>query len=253
MSKTQFICGIAAAALAAALIGGCATPQENPHYRYSSKMEQQTQPSNTQYASTPYQQPAPATQRYVETQYPEPVPFESVSSPSYDPGYELAGGPNMLPAQDADWDMDMVETGGQNAGNAGTLIYQDAAIATPENYLAEPSVAPQAQIQPQTQLQAPLQIQPSAPAQTMPLDGPAQQTVTISGPIYMAGDDYAPQILNQRNTVIGTQYVVQEGDNVYRLSKTVCATSEDIQSMNGLDAAFTIRAGEIIQLPASRC
>ena len=234
MSKGLYI----TASIAATLLASCATPQENPHYRYSSKMGTQTQPSNTQYASTPYQQPAATTQRYVEPQYPAPVPFEEVSAPSSAPTYELAGGPDMLPAQDADWDMDMVETGGQNAGNGGSLIYQEAALQTPETYAAEPQVQPQFQTQPQ----------PSSP-----LGGPAQQTITVSGPIHMAGDDYAPQILTQRNTVIGTQYVVQEGDNVYRLSKTVCATPEDIQSMNNLNAAFNIRAGEIIQLPASRC
>lgn len=243
MSKGLHVTGFAVSTLAFALMSGCATPQENPHYRYSSKMGQQSQPSNVQYASTPYQQPAAATQRQVQTQYPDPVAFEDIGAPSYEPSYELAGGPDMSPTQDADWDMDMVETGGQNAGNFGERIYQQAELQTPQPV----QIAPQ----PQPQFQAP--AQPQTQPQTTPLDGPAQQTVTVSGPIHMAGDDYAPQMLTQRATVIGTQYVVQEGDNVYRLSKTVCATPEDIQSMNNLNAAFNIRAGEIIQLPASRC
>lgn len=246
MSKGLLTVTITVSTLAAALMAGCATPQENPHYRYSSKMGQQSETSNVQYASTPYQQPAATTQRqvdtqYAQTQYPEPVGFEEMGAQSYEPSYELAGGPSMTPTQDADWDMDMVETGGQNAGHYGERIYQQAELQTPQSTQIQPPMQPQVQ-----------QQQPAQP-QATPLDGPAQQTVTVSGPIHMAGDDYAPQILTQRNTLIGTQYVVQEGDNVYRLSKSVCASAEDIQSMNNLNAAFTIRAGEIIQLPASRC
>ena len=256
MSKGFIFTSMAISSLAAIIASGCATPQENPHYRYSSKMETQTQPSNTQYASTPYQQTGQVTQRQVAMPYPAPVPYDYVETA---PSYELAGGPDMSMAQNADWDMDMVETGGQNAGNGGTLIYQEAGLQTPQTYEAQPSVAPQSQpliqpqTQPQTELQAPRQDYSDGPAQSTDLEGPAEQTLTISGPIYMASGDYEQQSLTQRNTLIGTQYVVQEGDNVYRLSKSICATTGNIQSMNGLDAAFTIRAGEIIQLPASRC
>ncbi len=51
----------------------------------------------------------------------------------------------------------------------------------------------------------------------------------------------------------GTAHIIEEGDTVYSLSRSVCATIEDVQSLNGLGTNFNIRIGDALRLPASRC
>lgn len=46
---------------------------------------------------------------------------------------------------------------------------------------------------------------------------------------------------------------VTEGDTVYSLARTRCVSVEDIRRANNLDVNFSIKLGEFIQLPNSRC
>lgn len=46
---------------------------------------------------------------------------------------------------------------------------------------------------------------------------------------------------------------VRKGDTVYSLSRNLCTTIDDIRSINGLDQNFSIRLGDTLKLPGSKC
>lgn len=48
-------------------------------------------------------------------------------------------------------------------------------------------------------------------------------------------------------------HTVKQGDTVYSLSRRLCVGIDEIQSLNGLDANFGINIGDRLSLPASRC
>ena len=48
-------------------------------------------------------------------------------------------------------------------------------------------------------------------------------------------------------------HVVKQGDTVYSLSRKLCVSVSDIQSLNGLNSNFGINIGDQLKLPPSRC
>ena len=57
----------------------------------------------------------------------------------------------------------------------------------------------------------------------------------------------------QRNIALGSSHQVQQGDTVYSYARTLCTTIDDIRAANNLDKDFSIRLGDTIRLPASKC
>ncbi|WP_017930950.1 LysM peptidoglycan-binding domain-containing protein [Robiginitomaculum antarcticum] len=224
MSQRLYFTGLTCAALAVLALGSCATAQENPQYKFSSRVDG-TQTSNVQLANTAPSATAPSTQRQIGTApahtsaqntgtMPTPSQQGQWAPQSYD--NRLAGGYNSGAAATA-----MVETGGQNGGQNGALLE----VIVPQS----------------AAVQAPQTI------------GMTSQPTKI----YMANSQAAqPGYVTTQMGVPVTglmSYIVQEDDTVYNLSKRTCSTPDQIKTMNNLDAAYTIRAGSAITLPAPRC
>lgn len=204
------------------LLCACATPQTNPHYRHSSNMPADRQ---VQYADSATQNVSPVV--YTPSQNTAPQVYTARSQTVQPIPYT----PQSAPVQSSE----MVETGGQNAGQWGQRIQSQPA--------PQPVYQPTQQvqvIQPQPIYQRTQQVQVTQPQQ--PLYLPVPQTAPASLP---------PIMTNPYGNL--ESYVVQESDTVYSLSRARCSTPAEVQTINQLDAAFTIRAGEIIKLPASRC
>ncbi len=51
----------------------------------------------------------------------------------------------------------------------------------------------------------------------------------------------------------GQSHIVKTGDTVYSLSRKLCVDLGDIQSLNGIDDSYAISIGQILTLPAPRC
>ena len=49
------------------------------------------------------------------------------------------------------------------------------------------------------------------------------------------------------------QHQIKEGDTVYSFARGLCSSVEEIKAMNSLDGNFSIRLGDTIRLPASKC
>lgn len=98
---------------------------------------------------------------------------------------------------------------------------------------------------------------------TTPAETPAMQT--ISGAREISYDYAANTVAVSADTVAmpsetrllaGSYYgshTVKEGDTVYSLSRKHCVGINDIQSLNNLDAGYSINIGDTLQLPASNC
>jgi LysM repeat protein len=52
---------------------------------------------------------------------------------------------------------------------------------------------------------------------------------------------------------IGQTHIVKQDDTVYSLSRRLCVDLGDIQSLNGLNDSYAISIGQSLKLPASRC
>ena len=71
----------------------------------------------------------------------------------------------------------------------------------------------------------------------------------VSASAYSVPEYSETRYLNGENA----SHRVQEGDTVYSLARRNCVTVGDIQSINGLNADFSIKIGDDLRLPASRC
>lgn len=224
-------------------LSACATPESNPHYRFSTKYPaENAQPAAQSPAvqQASYVQGAPVTYAQSQTPYAQAnvaayPPAAQHAAHSYD--NQLAGAPVYADAptqvgylesygpaqsysantpitqsanQSQPIEVQMVETGGQNGGYGG--IYLDE---------SDPAFAS------------------AAPA---PYQAPAQ---SISASASIPAAPMPP--------ALGVSYIVQEGDTAYSLSRKTCSSVSEIRDLNRLDSAFTIRAGEAIRLPQSRC
>ncbi len=169
---------------------------------------------------------------------------------------------------------------GQTAYGQTAQSYPATTVTTPSNTLAEASTYSE----PQTYSQSVGSSQyESEPVQT--IQAPTDQAYTedtYGTPGYHAvmaaeqaettgtagfGYTQAPAATVQAQSPVGsatqdlgqtiqygqTLHEVVENDTVYSLSRRLCVGVEDIQTLNGLDAAFSIKLGDTIRLPESRC
>lgn len=271
---------LATTAAITVILGACATADQNPYYKYSSKYPSQTssgqvsgtpspqelQPPTTSYASTTHNQnsyvtdagyPAPSGTVFSDSAtsaagYPhtniQTYGTDQTHSQSY--GYVQSAStgtsvstPNVVGSA-------MIETGGQNAGANGYLMQHDSV------YGYDVSTAAGAQTASIAVQQAPLTIEPLANQTYAAVPYTAPITQIAAGPIAFDPITSAPTTSNMalgQPSVQGIRYIVQEDDTVYSLSRKTCSTVERIKEMNGLDEAFLIKAGGVLQLPASNC
>lgn len=260
-ARPRLIPTLLALALPASLLGACATPDKNPYYKVSTKYPStQQSPTQTQggavvqqasypvqapvsypQAQGPYQQEqiqsvyqsAPQTQPYVQTQD-EQVLYVFDNQPQAIQSGQTVQASTSVYADGIEHNSanepqsPMVETGGQNGGQGGIYLQDaqpyDYAQAQTQDLSYEQNAAQSVQIS-----------APSAPA--------AAATVRSIG----------VEALNPSLGIATRDYIVQEEDTVYALSRRTCSTVNTISTLNNLDAAFTIRAGDVIRLPQSAC
>lgn len=238
-------------ATSALILGACATAQENPNYQYSTKYKGQGQNA-----------PASATTSYANY---ETQPAASVT-------YAVSQ------------DIQSQET---NAASAQTYYYETAPTDqyyTDDNYVGTPGYqAVHGQASEETPSENGIGYAQEAYADPLPAqplsENAAEQVVTqtISGPIMTASApsgeivsyDYSENIISANAEALpmvpsetriipaapslGQDYVVQQGDTVYSLSRKLCVGVNEIQSHNNLSNDFGIKIGQSLSLPAPRC
>ena len=261
------------------ILGACATQDTNPYYKQSSKYPSQVPSQNTSGQHTSGQQsptisyasaPTSSTNYVTAAGYPAPagtVFADSATSTSgyvqpaqtriygdvqdYGPTYSYAqpattyvqpattyAQPVPAPVQSV-----MVETGGQNAGFGGQLM-QPHVTYSPQTYAAAPYAqhtqaathgATQWATQGATTQNAIATMPAFSPVNPAPISGSTSTSTFSSG------------------AANGINYIVQENDTVYSLSRKTCSSVAQVQQMNGLDDSFLIKAGGTLRLPASNC
>lgn len=212
---------ILAGACAVAVMTACATPQTNPHYKYSSKMPAETQ--DVDYSGAPQQAPVTYQAAHTVPANTEPYYSRTASYPQTAPApiviEDLNGDPITAPAQAETVSETkvyaepvMVETGGQNAAQSDGYAYNSGGYVT--------------------------QAAATAPA--------AQTTQRLY-------DVPAQAVMPAPAKPAGMTYIVQEGDTAWSLSRKSCSSLSDLKTINNLEGDFLIKAGEAILLPASNC
>ena len=212
--------------VSALALAACATPQENPHYRFSSAYNTQSSEAQTQMAAyrTPVA-PSPFTAAPTAPDTLTRVSPNCIATGNCQP-VGVAEAP--LVAVSQPWTSPTEE---MFAGGEGTPGFQALSGEAPAP-MSEPVVEQEAE--------APLPL-PKAPSPITEDQG----TLTISGPIIAASD------------LTGTQsravmHRVESGDTVYSLSRQYCTTVDAVRSMNGVGDDFRIKVGQDLKLPA-RC
>ena len=194
-------------------VTACATPQENPHYRFSSQYAVEAEGA-TRMAS--YREVAPQT---VEPLVAAPV---SGTLTRVSPDCVSAGGclPSVVAeapvaAVSAPWASPTEEAFAEGHGTPGYRA------------VAGEDAAREAEV-----------------SEAVPIIED-QGTLTISGPIIAAGSLSGTQSR-------AVMHRVEQGDTVYGLARRYCTTVEAVSAMNGVGGDFAIRVGDDLKLPA-RC
>ena len=221
---------------AALLLSACATPQENPHYRFSSVYDLKSDQARGEMAS--YRTVAPAARAPLATDAPSGV-YTRVAPGCVDAGSCAPQGlaETKAPTVAEPWASPTEE---RFAGGDTTPGFR--AVAGSLGGTPAPAPAPEASVE-----AAPMPT-PAAPAD--PSDDPYSDylgdgtpTLTISGPIVAA------------EALVGTQsravmHRVEAGDTVYSLSRDYCTSVSAIQSLNGLGDDYAIGLGADLKVPA---
>lgn len=287
LSRLAILSSISIFALAA-----CATPQENPYYKYSSKYKG---------ASTTTVAQAPAT---IET---VPVAYESLQQASYtqvnheclkkEKNHELLGAGiggtlGAIAGKELIGGTKGTIIGAGLGGAAGYRIgdktvecdpqpvpIQQMTIQTQQDYtsaptvsasydapvVAEPYVSPtDAEFNNISETGTPgyqvMQAQSveiyETPASMMPLSQGAQE-VSYDYDANTISASAVTIAMPSETRFLGDElygsHIVKEGDTVYSLSRSLCVGVSDIQSLNNLDASFGINVGDKLQVPVSNC
>jgi len=287
MSRLTVLSSLSVIALVA-----CATPQENPYYKYSSKYEGSQ-------STTVAQAPAPIQTAPVTYEAPS---YQTVQSASYtrvnheclkkEKNHELLG---------AGIGGTIGAIAGKKliGGTKGTVIGAGLGGAAgygigDKNVNCDPQPVPVQQVTTQTQQTysaAPtVEASYAAPVIAEPYVSPtdtefndisdtgtpgyqvlqAQSVELYEAPAATDAQevsyDYAANtveasvattgIPSETRILAGGNYgshIIQQGDTVYSLSRKLCVGIADIQSLNNLDASYGINIGDSLQLPASNC
>lgn len=243
-------------ATSALILGACATAQENPNYQYSTQYKGQGQSASgdatTSYANYETQPAAQVT--YALSQNAQDA--DSLPAKAY--YYETAP-------------TDQYYTGDDYIGTPGyQAVHGQPQEETPFPLYETPT--DESEDYAQEAYAEPLPEGSSA-------DNTGEQVVTqtISGPVMTAsapsgeivGYDYSDNIISANAEAVpvtpsetriipatpnlGQDYIVQQGDTVYSLSRELCIGVDEIQTNNNLAADFGIKIGQNLSLPASRC
>ena len=287
LSRLTILSSISIIALAA-----CATPQENPYYKYSSKYKG---------ASTTTVAQAPAT---IET---VPVAYETVQQASYtqvnheclkkEKNHELLGAGiggtiGAIAGKELIGGTKGTIIGAGLGGAAGYGVgdktvdcdpqpvpIQQMTIQTQQDFssaptvrasydspvVAEPYVSPtDAEFNNISETGTPgyqvIQAQTvevyETPAAMMPMSQGAQE-VSYDYDANTISASAVTVAMPSKTRLLGDDvygsHIVKEGDTVYSLSRSLCVGVSDIQSLNNLDASFGINVGDRLQIPVSNC
>ena len=82
---------------------------------------------------------------------------------------------------------------------------------------------------------------------------PSYEAYTSAEPIVPAAAPDTQDLWPNSHNQLGQNYIVEQGDTVYSLSRNLCATVGELKALNSLDQNFSINAGQSLQLPASKC
>ena len=94
---------------------------------------------------------------------------------------------------------------------------------------------------------------------------PIQKVATAASSAQLVDYDYSDNVISanaftspeySETRVLGglsTNHVVAEGDTVYSLARKKCVGVNDIKSLNNLDYKFSIKIGDRLSLPTSKC
>ncbi len=142
----------------------------------------------------------------------------------------------------------------QTASGAG-------AVGTPGYYAihgGQPPMQQQAPVQqvPMQQVPMPMQPAPMQQVQMQPQQVYQQHPQTVYVPVTQSQAVTQAAVPGPQFTYAATgagMHQVVEGDTVYSMSRQLCVGVDDIQRANGLDANYSIKLGQFLQLPASRC
>ncbi len=94
---------------------------------------------------------------------------------------------------------------------------------------------------------------------------PIQKVATAASSAQLVDYDYSDNVISantfstpeySETRILGgleTNHVVAEGDTVYSLARKNCTGVNDIKSLNNLDYKFSIKIGDSLTLPSSKC
>lgn len=189
--------------------------------------------SQSYQGTTQYNQPQVVQSQAVQSQYSQPQVVQSQYS---QPQYVTQPQPVATPVQQ------------QQVYTAPTDQAYGNTVGTPGYHAM--NAAQGAQPAP---VQQPVYAQPQPQAQYV---APAQPVYIQQQPqTYVPTQVSAPQPTPQ--AVYGTAgmqtHQIAEGDTVYSMSKQLCVSVDEIRSLNNLDANYTIKLGQYVQLPPGRC
>lgn len=252
--------------LAATVLTACATAQENPHYQHSSKYTGEA--PNTVYAENiaadtrqvVYIQSPEAqnltTANYATTTYAAPS-YSRVNAACVAQGLQNTAGcapaPMAINSQSA-------AVASPYAGNPQTFYVTNTTTTS----AATSGVSPTDTLMPdsygtpgyeamrnaQTPQWETVQSVP-APGVAVPMTQPFASPLPAPAVRQAMSADMMPRA--EQNFTLGTQHEIMQGDTVYSFARSLCSSVEEIKAINGLDGNFSIRLGDTIRLPASKC
>ena len=143
---------------------------------------------------------------------------------------------------------DTVGTPGYEAiRQSQSLSAQSILEAQPSYQTYQPVAQPSAQPAPQAQYAGLQQTYTGGQSVTQNnANSAATSVVPVTAPA-------AAPLWPSSQTSLDGSYIVQAGDTVYSLSRGVCASVSEVQTLNRLDQNFSIQTGQTLKLPQSRC
>jgi len=278
ISRLTFTISLSAAALTA-----CATPQENPYYKYSSQYK--GAPVTTVAQAPTAFETAPVSYEVVST---EAITYQSAGTRTYtrvnheclkkEKNHELLGSAiggtiGAIAGDKLIGGTEGVVIGAGLGGAAGYGIGDKAVNCDPQpiSTVQSAPLVSSAYVSPTDeefsvisdtgtpgyQVMSSQTVEVNNPSATTSAEFIAPQEVAYDYSANTIAASAAIQPLISENRILSPQthqsYLVREGDTVYSLSRGLCVGVVDIQSLNGLDANYGIRIGESITLPSSNC
>lgn len=272
----------------AILLAACATNQENPYYKYSSQYKDApvttvAQASNAiQAAPVSYEAPGYETVSYEASQ---PATYTRVNHECLKSeknheliGAGLGGTLGAIAGKKLIGGTKGAVIGAGLGGTAGYGIGDKVVNCDPEPVVTRQAVpvVSSAYVSPTDTEFATISATGTPgyqvmQAQTVEIYDTPSAAMSLQGQAYGSAAqevsyDYkantidasaaATPVPSETRVLGGTGYgghIVKDGDTVYSLSRKLCVSVSDIQTLNNLDSNYGINIGDPLQLPASRC